>query len=347
MHVTKNIAIIGAGIAGMDAAIHLSELGHKVTLLEKEHKTGGNLANWDRLFPSLTPATEILDPLQHKLSDRNIDLKLRAEIESIKKERNVFLLRTKNYGEFSADAVLVTTGFKLFNAEKKEEFGYGIYDNVITSADLEELFKKHEPVVTASDKQPKRIGMIHCVGSRDEKSGNTYCSKVCCITGVKQAIELKQELPATEIFCFYIDLRMYGPKFEELYREAQEKWGVQFIRGRVSEASENMDGSIQIKAEDTLAGRPIKMNLDLMVLLSGMVPSEGTKEIMAITGMERASNNFVKPLDEHMNKNLTATEGLFVAGACTSPMSATDAISDARSAVAMIHQYLMNSPVNI
>ena len=100
-----------------------------------------------------------------------------------------------------------------------------------------------------------------------KKSETPNCSKVCCATGVKQALELKERLPDTEIYCFYMDLRMYERYFEDLYLEAQQKWGVNFIRGRLSEACENPDGTILVKVEDTLAGKPLKMSLDLMVLL--------------------------------------------------------------------------------
>ena len=163
-----------------------------------------------------------------------------------------------NSYELTADAILVTTGYDLFNASKKEEYGYGIYDNVITSAELEKLFSEGKSIVTSKGLPPKRVGFIHCVGSRDEKVGNKYCSKVCCVTAVKQAIELKERIPDVEAFCFYMDLRMYGMHFETLYRDSQEKYGVNFIRGRLSEACENIDGTILIKVEDTLAGRPLK-----------------------------------------------------------------------------------------
>jgi heterodisulfide reductase subunit A2 len=122
----------------------------------------------------------------------------------------------------------------VFDATKKEEYGYGIYDNVITSADLEKLFLDSKLLVNPLGKTPKKIGLVHCVGSRDEKVGNVYCSKVCCVTAVKQAIEIKERLPESDVYCFYMDLRMYGMHFEALYKEAQEKYAVNFIRGRLS-----------------------------------------------------------------------------------------------------------------
>ncbi len=123
---------------------------------------------------------------------------------------------------------------------------------------------------------PQRIGFIHCVGSRDEKVGNLHCSKVCCVTAVKQAIEVKEMLPHAEIFLFYMDLRMFGRHFEELYKEAQQKYGIQFIRARLSEAFENPDGSLQIRIEDTLLAKPMKMTLDLLVLMVGIQPDKKT-----------------------------------------------------------------------
>jgi heterodisulfide reductase subunit A2 len=171
--------------------------------------------------------------------------------------------------EEKADAVIVATGFDLFDARSKEEYGYGIYDNVITSAELEGMFNRGR-IARADGKRAGRIGLIHCVGSRDEKVNNNHCSKVCCVTAVKQAIEIRKMLPGCEVFCFYMDMRMYGPYYEELYRESQEVHNVNFIRGKVSEASVNINNRLVIKVEDTLAGRPLRMELDIMVLMVGM-----------------------------------------------------------------------------
>ena len=102
----------------------------------------------------------------------------------------------------TANSLLLTTGFDIFEAERKEEYGYGIYDNVITSVDLEQVFNSGKPLQTARGKTPKRIGFIHCVGSRDEKAGNLHCSKVCCVTAVKQAIEVKEMLPSCRSISF-------------------------------------------------------------------------------------------------------------------------------------------------
>ena len=237
--------------------------------------------------------------------------------------------------------MIVSTGFDLFKSSRKEEFGYGIYDNVITSADLEKMFR-NDKIILNSGSAPKTIGIVHCVGSRDEKVGNLYCSKLCCVTAVKQAIEIRENLPESNVFCFYMDMRMGGAHYEELYREAQEKWGVNFIRGKVSEASENIDGKLIVKVEDTLAGRPLRMEIDMLVLMAGMEISEGGKKLAGIAGLNTGENRFFAATDHHYGSNISNLNGVFYAGTCTAPMNVTETISHARAAVAEVQDYLRN-----
>jgi heterodisulfide reductase subunit A len=335
----KQVIIIGGGVAGMEAASNLMSMDIGVTLIEKNAALGGHLQNWIHLFPNRRPGKEVLDFLNEGLNE-SITVKLNTDIHAIEKAGNGFSVYTDTETVYNADAILISTGFDLFEARKKEEYGYGIYENVITSAELEEKFSKHGGIVTTHGDAPKRLGFVHCVGSRDEKAGNLYCSKVCCVTAVKQAIEIREMLPDSEVFCFYMDLRMFGMGFEELYKEAQEKYGINFIRGRLSEAFENQDGTIMVKVEDTLAGRPLKMNVDLLVLMVGMTPSEGTKKIGKMLGLEMEESHFLKPADIHIHPNLTNIPGIFVAGACTSPKNIEDTITDARSSALKIAEFL-------
>jgi len=334
-----NIVAIGGGIAGIEVSSLLSGLGYEVTLLEKNSELGGKLQNYDALFPNFRPASDIKEYIFNKCKNNGFDIQTNTEIIDIARKNGKFLIRAKNNETFRADAVVITTGFDFFDARKKEEYGYKIYENVLTSVDLEEKFKRKEKIRTANGKIPERIAFIHCVGSRDEKSGNHYCSKVCCITGVKQAIELSEQLPETEIYCFYMDLRMYGQGYEELYRSAQENYNIQFIRGRLSEASENMDESLLIKAEDTLSGRPLKMNVDLLILLVGMEPSAGTSCLGKSCKLEFDNSGFIKTKDPHTQRNYSTEKGIFLAGTCSSPMSVNDTIENARSAAMEIHNY--------
>jgi len=338
----KNIVTIGGGIAGIEVASVLSGLGYEVTLMEKNPELGGKIQNYNLLFPDFINASDIKDYLFKKCKNSGFDIYTNTEIIDIAKKNGKFLIRAKNNKTFRSDAVVLTTGFEFFDARRKEEYGYKIYDNVITSVDLEEKFKSTKKITTVRGKIPERIAFIHCVGSRDEKSGNHYCSKVCCITGVKQAIELSEMLPDSEIYCFYIDLRMYAQSYEELYRSAQENYNIQFIRGRLSEVSDNIDESLLIKAEDTLSGRPLKMNVDLLVLLVGMEPSTGTTSLGKSCKLDFDSSGFLKTKDMHTKRNFSSQEGIFLAGTCSCPMSVNDTFENARSAAIEIHNYFKN-----
>ena len=273
----KTIAIIGAGPAGIEAASILAAKEEtEILLFEKSASTLDNLRDKAFLFPDFSAADDLVEILEAKLNRDNIKLLSGKEVKSVTEQDGGWQLQDAEGTSYTADAVLMTTGYKVFDAHRKEELGYGIYPGVITSIDMEKKIKEGK-ILNAVGDTPKKIVFLQCVGSRDEKSGNHYCSKVCCVTAVKQAIELRKLLPEVETYIFYMDLRMWGGGFEEMYRESQEKYGVRYVRGRISEAASTYDGKIQIKSEDTLVGLPLKMSADLLVLMVGMEPSEGTK----------------------------------------------------------------------
>jgi heterodisulfide reductase subunit A len=335
---SKKVLIIGGGVAGLEASGVLSKLGYNVTIVEESDQLGGKLNCWSHLFPSRRPASEVLSYLKTQVSP-NTTVLTNSRITDINFSNTAIdaVLNTGNH--VNADAVLISTGFDLFDARKKEEYGYQIYENVITSADLEKILREGKDIKTTRGKTPQRIGIIHCVGSRDEKVGNTYCSKVCCVTGVKQAIEIKEHLPSCEVFNFYMDLRMFDRHFEDLYKEAQVDYHVQFVRGRLSEAFENTDGTIMVKVEDTLLGKPMKMNLDMVVLMIGMTSGNNSlfkKKLRLETG----EDGFYLPADEHLKSVCSKQKGVFFAGACTGPKTIENTITEARAAALEIAGYL-------
>jgi heterodisulfide reductase subunit A len=338
---SKHIVIIGGGVAGMEAAGQLSKCGFEVSLIEKEPKTGGHLNDWYKLFPDRRNSFEVKEYLDNVTSEKGIRILTGTTVEKIENRKNSFTLFTKDGADINADAVVIATGFELFNCSRKEEYGYGIYDNVISSADLEIMFKKGK-ITKIDGKSPRTVGIVHCVGSRDEKAGNLYCSKLCCVTAVKQAIEIREHLPESKVFCFYMDMRMGGAFYEELYREAQEEWGVNFIRGKVSEAGESINGNLIIKVEDTLAGRPLRIELDMLVLMAGMEMSESGKKIAGSSGLRTGTNRFFSSADHHFGSNKSNIKGIFYAGTCTAPMNITETISHARAAVDDVVDFLTN-----
>lgn len=330
----KKIAVIGAGPAGIEAAAILAKNNMEVTLFEKSATPLCNILDKAFLFPDFSSATTLAETMSAKLLNDNIKVLFNKEIVDIKKEPAGCQLVDAAGEKYHADAVLVTTGYTLFDAKRKEEYGYGIYKGVVTSLDLETMIRQNQ-IVNSIGEIPSRVVFLQCVGSRDEKSGNNYCSKVCCVTAVKQAIELRKHLPHAEIYIFYMDLRMWGQGFEELYREAQETYDIRFIRGRISEASSTFDGKVQIKSEDTLIGQPLKMSSDILVLMSGMEPSKGTRTLgqhCEIGG----EYGFIQSKGAHLNDNLTAIDSVYVAGSAKRPMSIRDVLTDAAAAAVQI-----------
>ena len=338
----ETIAIIGGGPAGMEAALSLAGRGYKVYLVEKTDGLGGHLARWDRLFPQQDPAQDLLNEMIGKVreADDYIEVIYGAELQYVKRRMRGLEVMLSNQTVLQADAVLVACGFDLFRAERKEEYGYGIYENVLTSADLERKFKEKK-VVCHDGRTPQKVAFVHCVGSRDEKVDHTYCSKVCCVTAVKQACEIKELYPEAEVFNLYMDLRMFDRYFEQMYHKAQSHFGVHFVRGRLSEVSETVDGKILIKTEDTLLGRPMKLTVDMLVLMVGMQACAATAELAEKLDLKvSASDHFFETKDLFLRGNQAHAKGIFLAGACTGSKSLPDTLQDARSAAESIHRYL-------
>ena len=319
----------------MQCAIELSQSGIAVTLIEKERATGGKLRGWHKLFPSFTPAEQVLGELRGRmLMQDNITVKTGAEATAIAPKRVAL-----SSGEIiEGDAVVVATGFTLFDARIKEEYGYGIYENVITSADLEAMFNSGS-IKLRDGRSPRRIAILHCVGSRDEKVCQRHCSKLCCVTGVKQAIELKELFPEADIFNFYMDIRMYGPGYEEMYRTAQQQYNIHFVRGRISEVSPTFDGRLQIKAEDTLTGRPLKMGVDMLVLLVGM-RANADNAMLAEAGLARQDNGFMQTRDLFLHNTESNIDGIFYAGTITSPKSIGETLNEASTVARNVSKWI-------
>lgn len=331
-----NIVIIGGGIAGMEAAKALLALGHTPILVEASRTLGGHVASWHKLFPDMSSAKNLTARLQSEISGANIFTDTR--VISLNRLVDGYSLKLSNGIVINASALLFATGFNLFDAAKKEEYGYGVYDRVITNSDLEAWFPGKED--RRVPKVPESIGFVHCVGSRDLKACNGQCSKVCCATAIKQAIEMKERFPYAKVYCFYMDLRLFGKKYEDFYVNAQRDYGIQFIRGRVSEVGETFDGRLQLKAEDTLSGKPLKICLDLLVLMSGIVRNRSIEELSDMAGLETDSDGFLRSADNEYAVIESNRPGIYYAGACTGPKTVPETVAEARSAALAIHSYL-------
>ena len=177
------------------------------------------------------------------------------------------------------------------------EYGYGKLPDVITALQLERLMNASGPtkgeVVRPSDgKHPHTVVFIACVGSRDDKVGRPYCSKICCMYTAKQAIMLKEHDPSLQSYVFYMDIRAGGRGYDEFIRRAQEAYGTQYLRGRVSRIYPERD-HVVVQGYDGLIGRPVEIEADLVVLATGVTAASGAVELMQTLGISYDQYGFI------------------------------------------------------
>ncbi len=234
-------------------------------------------------------------------------------------------------------AIIVATGYNLFDARKKEEYGYGVYDNVITGLMMERLLSASGPtaghVIRTSDgKIPRKVAFVQCVGSRDEKIGNLYCSRVCCMYATKEAQLIKEHVPEVEATIFYVDIRAFGKGFEEFYRRAEKEFNVRYVKGRVAEILENsVNKNVIIRAENVDSGEPIEEEFDMVVLSAGIVPA-ATNDMEKILPIPIGDDGFFVTANPKIDPVTTSLSGVFTAGVAEAPKDIPDSVAQASAA---------------
>lgn len=239
--------------------------------------------------------------------------------------------------DLEVGAIIVACGGASYEP-KLGEYGYGKYANVITQFHLERLLAPNGPtggeVVKPSDgRKPRRVVMIQCVGFRN-RNENEYCSNVCCMVSLKNAMLLKQHLQDVEVFVCYTDVRAYGKGYEEFYVQAREH-GVVFLRGRVGEVVEDTgSGELIVVVEDTLSGRVLELKADLVVLSTGVVPSDDLKKVSEILKLERSPDGFIKEFHSRLAPTDTKMRGIYICGDAQGPKAIDVCVSQAKAAAA-------------
>jgi len=252
--------------------------------------------------------------------------------------------------QFSAGAVIVATGYQLFEASRKEEYGHGRFKNVITSFELERMLAAAGPthgrvVSPSTGADIKSAAFILCVGSRDEQVGNAYCSKVCCMASIKNAIKLTEKYPDAKISVHYIDIRAGGEMYEEYYKRAQEM-GISFIRGRVAEVEES-GGKTIIHYEDTLSGETFHECCDLVVLAVGMEAGKDSETIGKMLNLSTRPDRFFQSANPKMRPVETHTKGVFIAGCAGGPKEIQVSIEQGSAAAAKAQRLLHSGEIEI
>jgi len=246
-------------------------------------------------------------------------------------------------------AVVVATGYKLWDIAKEQdveklqgygEYGYGKYPDVIDSLQFERIVSASGPtngeIQRPSDGQePKTIVFLSCVGSRDNAKGMSYCSKICCMYNAKHAMLYKHKVHDGQAHVFYMDIRAGGKNYDEFVRRAIEQDGAEYHRGRVSKITEE-NGKLIVRGVDTLAGEPVTVEADMVVLATAMRPADGVEGLAQKLNVGYDENGFLSESHPKLRPVETNAAGVFICGACQAPKDIPESVAQASAAAGKV-----------
>ena len=247
--------------------------------------------------------------------------------------------------EIEVGTIVVATGYDLFDPTKKPEYGYGKYENVITGLEFERLVSASGPTgghIEINGKEPKKVVFIQCVGSRDKQT-NEYCSRVCCMYTAKQAHMVKEKLPDAELFVYYTDVRAFGKGFEEFYNRVEGE-GITYRRRELADPIEINKKGNKVVVE---AKGHSDIEADLVVLATGIIPREDTKEFARILNINQSADGFYLEAHPKLRPVDTFTDGIFLAGCCQGPKDIPDAVAQASGAAVRASEPLAAGKVTV
>ena len=291
-------------------------------------------------FPQAVPQVVLIDP------ETCIEFKSgkckKTCVEACGERNAIDFNQKETIQTIEVGAIILATGYQTFDASRISYYGYGTYPNVYTALEVERLINASGPtggeLVLRDGRKPGTVGIIHCVGSRDEHT-NRWCSRVCCMYSLKLA-HLVKERTGAEVYNFYIDMRTPGKGFEEFYNRVAEE-GVHFIRGKVADVyPANGDGQLTLKVEDTLLGQVRKIPVDMVILAVGLEPRADATEVRRMFNISCSSEGWFLERHPKLAPVNTFTDGIFLAGCCQGPKDIPDTVAQAGAAAAEAFQLL-------
>ena len=433
--ITPTVLVVGAGIAGIQAALTIANAGMKVSLVERAPFIGGHMAQLDKTFPTLDCASCIFTPKTVEVArNNNIELLVCSDVAEVKGYVGNFTVTIKKnptFVDFSrctgcgdcteacvlkkgvpsdfeesmatrraiyipfpqavplkavvdkesclllskgkckkscveackataidfdqkeemiekeVGSIIIATGYDPFDPHLLPQYGYGVYDPIVTGLQFERLSSPSGPtqgeILLKDGSVPKAIAFLHCIGSRDENA-NLHCSRICCMASMKQAY-LAKEKTGAEIYEFYIDMNAFGKGYQEFYKRVREE-GIYFIRGKGSEIFKR-DGRLVVAAEDTLLGTPIEINVDMVVLGTGLTARRDAERVAQVFGISRSADGFFMEAHPKLRPVATNVDGIFLAGCCQGPKDIPDTVAQASAAAAEVMSLLTKGEIEV
>jgi len=345
---TRAALVVGGGIAGIQAATDLAVQGYPVTLVEKADRLGGRLLEPDLkyLYPNMRPTREVLDAKIRRLEASGARILLETQVEGIEGFVGNFdiALTGKTTEVMSAGAIILAFGADLY--DPTGEFGFGEFENIITSTDLEKQFCGTGDVALTTGEKPKTAAFILCVGSR-ECDGFTGCSRYCCPTSIKQAIQLREQ--GIDVSIFYRDIRTISAGAEEMYRKARGM-GVLFIRVPDGEKPTVIgDGKVTaVRCYDELLRRTVEAPADMVVLAVGMKAQQPeTSHFHDMLKPSLGLDGFFLERHPELAPVETSVEGVLLAGTVQGPKDIVDSVAQASAAAAKASVFLAYETVTV
>ncbi len=330
LDITPSALVIGGGITGITAAMSLARQGFQVHLVEKEAELGGMLKQLYKLQPTERDAAEVL---REAITAVKTNSHVRVHTSTLVSQVTGFIgnfnvtLQSKSSGQ--AEQVKVGTIIVATGAEPLKPVGYYGYKenpNVITQLELEQLLRN------GNLKKPEKVVMIQCVGAR-EKTGRTYCSRICCQVALNNAYQLRKLYPDIDIFVLFRDLQTFG-EYEHIYKEARANF-VKFIRydpNRPPKVTTRSDGHLLVTVYDIYLSTEIELESDLVVLSPPLVQHEDGKKLASVLKVPLGADGFFFEVHPKLRPVEFASEGIYICGTAHGPKDVLESISQAYAA---------------
>jgi len=326
MKVAPSALVIGGGIVGMKAALNLANQGFDVHLVEKEPELGGTLRSINELFPINQEAVKLIKPLVEQIrSHPKIKTRLSSRVSQVTGFIGNFNINVDGKGkeeQFTVGTIIVAVGAEPL--KPTGQYGYGKMTNVLTQLELEERMKKGESL-------GQNVIMINCVGARVPE--RTYCSRICCMTAIKNAFLIKESNPKAKVWILHRDIMTYGVDFESYYRKAMEI-GVRFIRYSLERPPEIIgDEKVEnVKVYHELWRKEIELPCDMLVLTTPLIPAEDNQNISKMLKVSLDEFGFL--LEAHLKLRPVefAMDGIYICGSARWPTDVTEGVSQAYAA---------------